>query len=1241
MTRQVELSSLQESHQEELGNLSRENAALKSQISSMRLQVDSLRIQVDYQNKNMEDILTEHYEQVAGLEAQVEAMNAAMISQKEEEGLPMPASISPRMSDDLQAARANSRALEEEIAELKAKVSELGETIAEKNSVIARIAQLVGLHSQAVDEDVCSEVYAKCLEISALQEHMEGSALRSFELAEALGCSEEDMLDRVRSLTLQAPIGAPIPPMQAAAVPAAASDWDDWGDDEPSTVPQQLAPPPPLAAELSEEAQTQAQQQQLHSLQLQLQGACDRERVLQQSVRELEARLLDVAASAAQQRASADERSSAVVRDLEQRVTQLGLDRDTLAQEASRLQSLLEDGSAREWALQQDIQGQFSLHEEAQSLREGALRQNIHDLEARVEEVGQALAQRESELEISSAFVRDLEQRVAQLGIDRDTLAQEASRLQSLLEDGTERERVLQQHIHDLEMRPLAMADQWAAGPDQAPEGQASLREEVQGLQTLVREGGQREGILRQTIEDLEARLQDITQALAQRESELGHRAGVLSAKADEGWDDWEDSDVQHSGADADADQGRALADSQASAESYRLQAVHYESAVQDLQSQLQSRELVIEQLGARVSELEEIVARERMCLHSVSILLGCTELDTGSIIPLLESKLSDAATAGDAGEAWLEKISGILCCECSAEHVVDAVREAHSALTTVQAELDEVLVEQVGEIEAEILEREPEWAAECARSLKMQCRLAELERNEALGRAPKSGVLEGLAAELDCELDVVPLKVEALLKLNATLHEAKDSLAQEVSKLRENGSCSRFNDDESPYFPEDEVAELREEHAQLLAQRNEVKEQLLEAKKALHDEAERHRREEARLSEQNESLRMLVSTPRARGRAVTTSFPDDVDGGLEHSSISHRRSRSFTHHSSSGSFCAGSTYRDKVAAMLEGEEDEDVEVVEVEVVLPQASGREEELEAELAALQQERRKLQSLFWVLHRWGRFYIQSSLQKRQEEFNSKLVEVKDRALEWAHSQAQEEAHYYVETAQWEFSGYADTKELAWEGVQVTLGALLAECESPQVEAAPALQCPAPATGDAGAAEEERQRLRQELEKVKNLLQIRTGDLDAARAKVGGLQDENFQMQAALDAAHERLSAAMPQGQPGDEPSRAETHGPPMQRNETEPMPSGEERNPAAAHQQPNQVGTAEYDEQEQKERLEQELAVAQSHGMSVKEYRYALQLHQSKIMEAMWQSTSKDLFLFGLYFASLAFAYDSCT
>ncbi len=184
----------------------RGNAALRSQISSMELQIDSLGIQVDIQTKNMEDMLVTHFEQKRLLELEIEQLkesSRAAAHNDNFEGVgddhfSFMASI--KATEELSEIMSRASHLQHKAKKLGKELNEAREESEARQTVIYRILQLIGHDPDAADADVCSAVYAKCLEISELQERVQVNEKLMMELCELLDCCEDTLIRRAMEL---------------------------------------------------------------------------------------------------------------------------------------------------------------------------------------------------------------------------------------------------------------------------------------------------------------------------------------------------------------------------------------------------------------------------------------------------------------------------------------------------------------------------------------------------------------------------------------------------------------------------------------------------------------------------------------------------------------------------------------------------------------------------------------------------------------------------------------------------------------------------------------------------------------------------------------------------------------------------------------------------------------------------------------------------------------------------------
>ncbi len=186
----------------------RENTALRSKISSMELQLDSLRIQVDIQTKNMEDMLTTHFEDRRFLELEIEVLKesssrAARNDNLEGGGEDHSSSAMPdKAAGELFEIMARASNLQHEAKKLGEELSEAREESEGLRAVIVRVLELVGYDDpNAVNVDVCSAVYGKCLEISELQERVQDHENLMTELCELLDCCDDTLVLRVMELS--------------------------------------------------------------------------------------------------------------------------------------------------------------------------------------------------------------------------------------------------------------------------------------------------------------------------------------------------------------------------------------------------------------------------------------------------------------------------------------------------------------------------------------------------------------------------------------------------------------------------------------------------------------------------------------------------------------------------------------------------------------------------------------------------------------------------------------------------------------------------------------------------------------------------------------------------------------------------------------------------------------------------------------------------------------------------------
>ncbi len=176
----------------------------------MELQIDSLGIQVDIQTKNMEDMLAAHFEENHLLELEIEELkeacsHAARNNNNLEGGAENHSSSMKSIKDVEERSEIMSRAsnLQHEAKRLGQELSEAREESERLRAVILRVLELVGHHSDStadVDLSACSAVYAKCLEISELQERVQNHEKVMIELYELLDCCKDTLIPRVMEL---------------------------------------------------------------------------------------------------------------------------------------------------------------------------------------------------------------------------------------------------------------------------------------------------------------------------------------------------------------------------------------------------------------------------------------------------------------------------------------------------------------------------------------------------------------------------------------------------------------------------------------------------------------------------------------------------------------------------------------------------------------------------------------------------------------------------------------------------------------------------------------------------------------------------------------------------------------------------------------------------------------------------------------------------------------------------------
>ncbi len=185
----------------------RENTALRSKISSMELQIESLRIQVDIQTKNMEDMLTTHFEESRLLELEIEQLKesssrAARNNNLESGGEDHSSSVMPiKAAGELSKIMSRASHLQHGAKKLGEELSEVREESERLRAVTFRVLELVGYGPNAVDVDVCSAVYAKCLEIGELQVRVQDHEKLMIELCELLDCCDDTLVPRVMELS--------------------------------------------------------------------------------------------------------------------------------------------------------------------------------------------------------------------------------------------------------------------------------------------------------------------------------------------------------------------------------------------------------------------------------------------------------------------------------------------------------------------------------------------------------------------------------------------------------------------------------------------------------------------------------------------------------------------------------------------------------------------------------------------------------------------------------------------------------------------------------------------------------------------------------------------------------------------------------------------------------------------------------------------------------------------------------
>ncbi len=195
---------------DEANEFKRENAALRSQISSMELQIDSLGIQVDLQTKSMEDMLTAHYEQNRLLELEIEQLKesssrggANAHNNNLEGGVGddhFSSTQSIKDTAELSEAMLRASNLQHETEKLEKELSEVREESGALRTVINRVLQLIGHDPDSADADVCSAVYAKCLETNELQKRVQEKETLMMELCELLDCHEDTLIPRAMEL---------------------------------------------------------------------------------------------------------------------------------------------------------------------------------------------------------------------------------------------------------------------------------------------------------------------------------------------------------------------------------------------------------------------------------------------------------------------------------------------------------------------------------------------------------------------------------------------------------------------------------------------------------------------------------------------------------------------------------------------------------------------------------------------------------------------------------------------------------------------------------------------------------------------------------------------------------------------------------------------------------------------------------------------------------------------------------
>eukprot|EP00752_Nemacystus_decipiens_P009407 g8410.t1 len=157
-------------------------------------------------------------------------------------------------------------------------------------------------------------------------------------------------------------------------------------------------------------------------------------------------------------------------------------------------------------------------------------------------------------------------------------------------------------------------------------------------------------------------------------------------------------------------------------------------------------------------------------------------------------------------------------------------------------------------------------WILNGVSSLQHRLHVAESElrqrpKNEGVpSRGAATELLRDLSMVLECDESRVTYKVHELKKLARELFEIRDSHVKEIQQLKKDAkagtpSPSSNGANVTQMFPGDDVAAARERTAVLQGTIDTLKHELVEVQQMRDKDAEKHRREAARLQERHEAL--------------------------------------------------------------------------------------------------------------------------------------------------------------------------------------------------------------------------------------------------------------------------------------------------------------------------------------------------------------------------------------------------